>query len=128
MSVASRPLTKLMHERLKRAGQEWRDTEDALMAASLLRGEDVKRSSRVQTAAKGKLEARFFKDLATEFDSHSHWGILPEHALTLNFQALAFCLLSRVGAGVYQLIEHVHKQYPYRLFLLLDKPSMSEEI
>ena len=54
--------------------------------------------------------------------------MLPDYALVLSFQNLAFRLMSRAGASVYYLISVRHLKFPLRLFLLLVDASMAEEL
>eukprot|EP00971_Amphidinium_carterae_P327596 6459024-Amphidinium_carterae.5 len=125
MGIAVNPLERLMHEHFKFASFEWERGERAEIAKNLMAGEPCKRVYRIEKAANHDLENAFMSDLKVLFEDASLWSIIPEYNLTLEFQALAFRLLSRIGMCVEQLLTFVHSQYPLKLFTLLSQPHQA---
>ena len=58
--------------------------------------------------------------------STTAWAFLPLASSTLAFKSLAFRLLSRMGSCVQFMLKLPHSRFPFRLFLLLEDPSLSE--
>eukprot|EP00971_Amphidinium_carterae_P197473 3919090-Amphidinium_carterae.1 len=125
MAIILNPLEKLMSQHLKLSGYEWEQHQRALTAKNMLGSKECKRVYRVEIAAQGLLEHAFMTDMKALLDDRrdSIWSILPERNLTLEMRVLAFRLMSRTCACVEQMVAFPHRQYPTKLFCLLQQPD-----
>eukprot|EP00971_Amphidinium_carterae_P296702 5894053-Amphidinium_carterae.1 len=127
MAITLNPLEKLMSQHLKLSGHVWEKHERAVIAKQMLGGQECKRVYRVEIAAHGSLEHAFMMDMKALVEnekSEQIWSIIPELNLTLEMRVLAFRLMSRIGACVEQMVASPHRQYPTKLFCLLQKPHL----
>ena len=121
LRMGLRPMTNLLRSYITRSGDRWEQEARAQEAARLLQGHasnNLLRRTAFSEFVRGVSEKQFFKELGEVRDSED-WQYFPTRVWTLQFQALAFRLLSRMGSIVRQLMVLRAETYPARLFRLL---------
>ena len=122
------PLEALTKEMLVVSGHNWELKERAKAARCVLEDKPIARTYRLSLAADHILEDQFTGQLLHQFSTPDVWACVPEEALTLEFRAKSFRVLSKMGASVHQTVRHPHQQYPVRLYRLLNQPSEAAAI
>eukprot|EP00971_Amphidinium_carterae_P340110 6478289-Amphidinium_carterae.3 len=56
------------------------------------------------------------------------WKLFPQHSYVREMRALAFKMLTKAAASVYQLLQLHHSQYPIALWLLLGNPEHAARV
>ena len=130
MRLTMEPLRLLLQAQLAVVSEEWELEQRVASLASTAStsGSGAPRAHMITEAAFGRLEARYFERLEELWRSSRSWSVVPTHHLTVEYRALAFRVLSRQGALVHQLIGHVHQQFPFALFKLLERPDLADEL
>lgn len=129
--TAMEPMRQLLAEQFRVAGADWEDEQRGRLAEALASDKPVTfgdRDYRLGLAAEGKDEDRFFQQLGILFEQPVMWEVVPLASYTVGFHTLAFKCLSRSGCCVLQLLQQPHKQFPIRLFALLRRPELAEEM
>ena len=98
-------------------------------AAAKKRGEDpVKaRACRVHLLYTGKYSWASIHYIAEVMRSHDAWDILPASDVSRKTSSLAFRLLTRTAAAVYQLVIVIFRSWPYKIFYVLVDPRIAYE-
>eukprot|EP00971_Amphidinium_carterae_P019674 387744-Amphidinium_carterae.1 len=130
--IDSRPWSTLVALRLALGpltNEAFELQQRSVQAQSMLKGEKgCCRDFMVTVAAELTYEKQYFIDLHTVFSNRDVWQIVDKDRVSVAFRAQLFKLLARQGSLVQQLLVAVQKCYPYRMFLLLNRPDMRDEI
>eukprot|EP00971_Amphidinium_carterae_P026880 530208-Amphidinium_carterae.1 len=119
------PLVKLLSEYLTRGGEDWQVQQLASHCQQGGAGPTSLTSSFMAYIALTS-EQVFFKSLVELLES-SCWGFLPCHVFTIKMQNLAFKMISRMGALIWQLLVVPTQLCPLRIFRLLLAKSVTEK-
>lgn len=121
MSIILGPQLRLLLSYLEMAGVQW--DEDQLFQ-QMQTGE---RKYRIVEAYTQGLTLKAFEDLRALLVDGTVWevlgGDLNRHHLTL-----AFRMISRVLGGLHMLLYDRHAGYPYKLFGIIQDPTLADEI
>lgn len=121
------PFRVLLSRHFHLTSDKWETEQRAREIASLSpAGGGEPREFRVTVAASHALEDTFLEATADLLASQDAWRCLPPECRSIGFQSLVFKLLSRMGSAVHELLYKPHDRFPYRLFLLLEDPSLAE--
>lgn len=130
LRLALEPLRRLLSSILEVAGEEWEMEQRAKVAAKLQCGvaHTTDRSYRLAIAAQGLDEARCFDELQQLFDRDQTWQHMPTEVHNVEFRALSFRMLSKVGCMVEELFAQAHRCFPIRLCVVLAAPEQGPEL
>jgi hypothetical protein len=73
----------------------------------------------MQIYSSGALTADLFLEVEGLMHQAEHWVALPTKTVTWRSMTAAFCMLSRLAAGVNQLMHQSFRGYPFRIFEIL---------
>lgn len=127
---AMEPLRVLMKRQLEMAAEEWEVEEQSKVARAVWQGlpaEGVRRY-RVQVAADHSLEQEAFRQLALLFQEEQLWLSQPAECWVLRWRALAFSVMSHIGCAIEHYFVERHRQFPFRLFKILERPEAVQAI
>ena len=120
------PFRVIMQAHLHMASAAW-ETEQRHREAKAMQGDSGNhRQYRVVVAASQTLEDQFLVSVYDLLCSKATWAFLPLASCTFAFKCLAFRMLSRMGSCVQYMLKLPHSRFPFKLFLLLEDPSLSE--
>lgn len=124
------PLRKLMDRQFFVAADDWEMSQRWRLAEAMKRGpaSHTDRQYRMGVAAQGEGEAAFFEQLKGLLDNEDCWKHLPLGSHTAEFRALIFCLISRAGGAVFDLLAAPQRTFPLKLFRLLAEPALAGEL
>lgn len=124
------PLSDLLTRQLYVSGKGWEREQQLkqLKAAQVPKTLLGARQYRVLIAASCELENQALKRLREMMFQEDCWVNLPAHSCTLEFQALAFRMLSKASAALHEGLKKPHTLYPFSLFRLLEDPGIAVEI
>ena len=127
MRLCMQPLTQLLKAVLYNSSDEAAMHEDAKIAAKQAAGEGPEslRQSPLLSHVTQRDTGLFFQELSRLLASES-WQQLHSSVHTLEFQALAFRLTSRMGALVHQLLMFPTSLYPLALFDMVVDPVLTK--
>ncbi len=108
------PCVGLMRRMLDISSRGW--ARKQVLAA---RGKDAFVMTRIAWYHTGNVTKPYFGNLADLMHNEKPWAFLRSQDRTWRAFALAFCELSRSGAGVDQMLRMRHDGYPFRLFGIL---------
>lgn len=127
LGIVIRPLSSLLRACMRLGGEKWEAEQRARVARHSAEGGRVEREYRIIVAAECVLEARFFEKLRAAHDE-TEWSAVHPSERTESMQAMAFRMLSRAGAAVYQQLKMPHSLMPYKLFRLIKNPDTAQDI
>lgn len=124
------PLRQLLASQFQVASEEWEQAQQARVATALCRGDSAEgvRTFPVCIAASCQDEERLLAEVALLFNQGTSWLHLPEECFNCNFRAKTFRCISRMACSVKQLLDHPHRQFPFRTFLLIGDPDLAGEM
>lgn len=132
MRLVMTPLRELLHAQFEMASGTWEVRQQAKVAKCLQDGlaTEQARSYRLQVSANMLLERRALEQLHMLFARGVWWDIVPRQCYTLKFRCLCFRMLSRVGCMIEHYLREPHRQFPVRMFVLVDtnNPSLASDI
>eukprot|EP00971_Amphidinium_carterae_P343452 6483202-Amphidinium_carterae.1 len=110
------PIMSLLSEYLQRSGEEWKVKEMFQHCKSEQQASKLSSSFMAYVALTS--EQGFYQAIQ-ELLVSDDWKFLPRHCYTIEMQCLAFRMISRMGALVWQLLVEPARQCPFKLFRLL---------
>eukprot|EP00971_Amphidinium_carterae_P175668 3481791-Amphidinium_carterae.2 len=121
MKMAVCPLAQYMHAQLHLGSEEFEVMEKSKVAEALLAdtGRTTRRKFSITVAAENTLENTFFAEVKRRFKAKHLWNLVDTEDMNVSCRHLAFKLMSRQAALIYELIVTPHVQYPCRLFQAL---------
>lgn len=122
------PLQQQMRRQLQMSSVAWEVAQQSAAAAATPREGELRRDFRILVAARGTLEHSTQQRIQTLMFNEKIWHLMPESDFTNIARASAFVALSRAGALLESLVSRVHRTYPYKLFLVLEQPSLATAI
>eukprot|EP00971_Amphidinium_carterae_P346553 6488092-Amphidinium_carterae.1 len=128
LRVTMQPLVVLLNCQLDVGSLDWelkQQAQNALYLASPDKDAQPapRRHYQATISADGLLEKQFFAFLSSLFQNPLE--LIEEQQQHVSMRALAFKLLSRQGALVYDGLTVVHRKYPIALFKLLQHPEQA---
>lgn len=129
--VLMEPLRQLLSDQLRVASADWEKGEQCKVAQSLesgTSGEQMSRRYRLSIAASCDNEQHVMKQMKLLWKEPALWIAIPPECYIVDFRGLAFRCLSKLACSTYQLLQTPHKQFPVRLFLLLEQPELADEM
>ena len=128
MKIALRPLCDLMHALLKHSGEEWEEEQRAKVASAMMSGQVPSRLSRLELAASGKLVADFYDKVTFNLAEHALWTVFPLDFCTMHWRALAFKVITKSAACIFELYSKPLQQFPMKLWRILQEPALAEQL
>lgn len=123
---AIEPFRSLMSSHLLLASRAWQLKQ----VAKLVEADDDNAQEgleyRLVVAASQRLEMTFFETVRKMVFEAREWRILAAGDATVGLCSLCFRLLARAACGVQELLASEHDKFPFKLFLLLEDPSLAE--
>ena len=116
-----------MSSQFARAGDEWEQSQRALLADAKLRGERGSRTWRICEVAAGVDDEKFFADVRALFTTPAVWQITPPSTRAARGRALAFRMVSRMATAVEELLASRHRLCPFVTFLVLTSPQETKD-
>ena len=132
LRLCLRPMTTLLRTYITRSGDRWEQQQRASEAQRL----EQRHEENEQTPGRdysfldfvrGVAEQDFFLQMA-EVRKAEHWVFIPRLSWHLEFQTLAFRLLSRMGCAIQQLLVQRAREFPAKLFRLLCDEDIADEL
>ena len=122
------PLVELLTTYISRAGQSWLQSSRAQACEQRPAGQPEQTPiSSLYEYVKLTAEQQFFESLKG-LTQDPDWDRLPATSRCIRFQALAFCMTSRMGALVHQLLCLPARQCPYALLAAVDGEDILLEV
>eukprot|EP00971_Amphidinium_carterae_P298181 5925029-Amphidinium_carterae.1 len=120
-----KPICALLLSYLHRAGDAWRTEEDVRVVKNLeaSMGRPGARKTPLLQYVSLVAERQCLHDLQNMAGNDNIWRWMPKPAWHLQHQALAFRVISRLGALIYELLMVPTFSCPFQLFKLLEDPS-----
>lgn len=112
-----------MEELLDMAGAAWELRQQTAVAFAMRFGADLRgsRKYRPQVLADMEIEQRAFAQLHSLYTEPIMYRLLPEKSRTVHFRALLFRLISRVGCLLEYYMREPARQFPIRIFVVVDR-------
>lgn len=96
------------------SGAQWEADQDAKAAFADARGLPFVPMIRAMVAARLELEKKFFSKLASLLSDAREWLAVPRSGHVREHLALAFRLVSAMGAAAHRHLHEPHKKYPWK--------------
>ena len=134
LRLALKPIMTLLYKQFKVTSIEEELKQRAQVATASLSGDSLgervpERDYSLTIASSNKHEMQLFDDLMELFfDSPGWWSLIPSDDLTVANNALAFQVLTRLGALVQYKLVDMHDRFPMCLFGLLLDQSKAEAL
>ena len=124
LRVAMQPLTSLLHHHLDVGSKEWEERQAMASCQEGTCGSVLTREYPLTMAAQGSMDQQFYKDLEQLFMEEDKWSLVPSASWDCNLRCLAFRLVARQGAALYQQVSFSHSTFPVRAFQLIKQPDL----
>ena len=110
---------------LKRASQDWEQRQRGLLARAIVEGRPLAgaRAYRVTEVAGGEDDKLFLNQVVLLFQEQEMWRCVPPTFHTVEFRALCFSSLARLGCSFEELLASPHRKPQWKLFRLLVDPA-----
>lgn len=120
------PFRVLLSSHFRLASKAW-EVEQLAKATAVGAEEGTSRQYRIVVAAMMSLELAFLGSVRKRLTDEREWFVLTSmKGQTVALRTLSFRLLSKAGCGVQELLADQHDKFPYKLFLLLEDPTLAE--
>ena len=128
MRLTMEPLKVLLQKQFQVCSEAWELSQRAHVARSLRSaavGGGCKRQYMLTIAAAGTHERAYFDDVRLLLQNYDAWELVGDQNRTIEFNHLAFRLLSRGGSLIEANLAHPHRQMPIKLFDILNNPDQA---
>ena len=123
--VVMEPSMVVLRRQLRMGSDAWAREQERMPLTS---GGDTAREYRLLAAARGELDAIFFRHHAQALATPSLYSLIPVAFQTEECNCLAFRMHARVGAEYERLLASKHRRAPFLLFLVTNQRQVAKDL